>query len=192
VLIKFNRIHIQRPSEFLVCNVGMIPPGKVLDLAMGRGRNAVFLAKSGFDVEGVDISEEAVIYARNFARQKKVTIKAEVADLESGYKITPDYYDGIICFNYLQRSLIEDIKKGLKNGGVIIYETYIIDQAVFGRPDNPAHLLQHNELLRMFQDLRCLKYREGVFKDGSRQKAIASIAAKKTILGAGFPGAVTG
>jgi len=85
-------------------------------------------------------------------------------------------YDLVICFNYLQRSLMSHIKGWLKPGGMLVYETFIVDQAQFGRPHNPAHLLRHNELLRIFRDFRVLRYREGIFEG---KKAIASLLAQK-------------
>lgn len=102
-------------------------------------------------------------------------IKAQVADLEKDFHIRADAYDVIICFNYLQRSLIPEMKNGLRRGGMVVYETYLIDQAQFGKPTNPDYLLRHNELLGMFSDLRCLRYREGVFEG----QAIASIIVQK-------------
>jgi 2-polyprenyl-3-methyl-5-hydroxy-6-metoxy-1,4-benzoquinol methylase len=164
------------PSKFLVDNLGLLPEGRVLDVAMGNGRNAVYLARMGFSVEGVDISEEAVRKALNLAASNRVTIEAETADLEKGYSIKPDTYDLMICFNYLQRNLVPQMKAGLKKGGMIVYETYIIDQAQFGRPRNPDFLLKHNELLDLFRDFRCLRYREGLFNNS---KAIASLIAEK-------------
>ncbi|MDY6965673.1 MAG: methyltransferase domain-containing protein [Halobacteriota archaeon] len=165
-----------QPSQFLVDNIELLPRGRALDLAMGNGRNAIFLAKMGFEVEGVDISREAIISVQEAALKAGVTIKSEIADLKGDYPIEEDAYDLIICFNYLQRSLIRQIKDGLRRGGMIVYETFIVDQARFGRPKNPDHLLKHNELLHMFQDFRCLRYREGVIDD---RKAVASIIAEK-------------
>lgn len=167
----------ENPSRFLVDNIGLLPRGRVLDIAMGEGRNAVFLAYMGFQVKGIDISPEALEQANELAARSNVKINTFLADLEKGYHIEPDAYDLIICFNYLQRSLIPDIKNGLHMGGVIVYETYIVDQAQFGRPSNPDHLLKHNELLDMFRDFRCLRYHEGMAGD---QKAVAGIIAEKT------------
>jgi 2-polyprenyl-3-methyl-5-hydroxy-6-metoxy-1,4-benzoquinol methylase len=164
------------PAPFLVQNVELLPKGRVLDVAMGNGRNAIYLARLGFDVEGVDMSPEAINIALELARKAGVTIKAQVADLEGDYLIQKDNYEVIICFNYLQRSLIPKIKDGLRRGGMVVYETFIIDQAEFGKPKNPNYLLKHNELLDMFRDFRCLRYREGVVKG---PKAIASTIAKK-------------
>ena len=164
------------PSQFLVDNVELLPGGRVLDVATGNGRNAVYLAKLGFDVEGIDISPDAVNTAFGLARKAGVSIKAQVIDLERGYLIEKDAYEIVLCFNYLQRSLIPYIKAGLRRGGMVVYETFIVAQAQFGKPTNPDYLLKHNELLDMFRDFRCLRYREGVFKG---PKAIASIIAQK-------------
>jgi cyclopropane fatty-acyl-phospholipid synthase-like methyltransferase len=164
------------PSEFLVENFELLPKGKALDIAMGSGRNAVYLAKMGFEVEGVDISPEAASNAIELARNGGAAIQTKVANLEKDYRIAESAYDVIICFNYLQRSLFPQIKAGLKKGGMIVYETYIIDQAQFGRPRNPDFLLQYNELLNLFRDFRCLRYREGIF---AGRGAIASLIALK-------------
>lgn len=143
---------------------------------MGYGRNAVYMAKMGYSVKGVDISQDAVAGALNLAGKHGVQIEARRVDLEKRYQIDQNYYDIIICFNYLQRNLISSMKKGIRNGGLIVYETFIEDQYKFGRPKNPDHLLKNNELLRMFEDFRCLRYREGII-DGV--KAVAGIVAEK-------------
>jgi len=170
---------LEEPSDFLVENLDILPSGKALDIAMGSGRNAVYLALNGFEVEGVDISQEAVEAALELALRYKVKIKAIPGDLENNYCIKKYGYDVIICFNYLQRSLINNIKAGLKEGGMVVYETYIVDQAELGKPKNPDFLLQHNELISMFSDFRCLRYREGIFDSERGRKAIAGIIAQK-------------
>jgi tellurite methyltransferase len=164
------------PSRFLIENLELLPRGRALDIAMGSGRNAVYLAQNGFDVEGVDTSEAAVQKASQLAKEHKVSLDVQVADLEADYQIKSDYYSLIICFNYLQRSLIPQIKTGLKFGGMVVYETFIVDQAQFGRPHNPNFLLKHNELLDLFRDFRCLRYREGIIEN---HKAIAGLVAEK-------------
>ena len=105
-----------------------------------------------------------------------VNLKARVADLEIDYHIEKSAYDVIICFNYLQRSLITQIKDGLRVGGIVVYETFTVDEAEFGKPKNPDYLLKYNELLALFRDFRCLYYREGIVKE---KKSLARIIAKK-------------
>jgi tellurite methyltransferase len=168
--------HTSGPDQFLVENMRLLPKGRALDVAMGCGRNAVFLARAGFEVEGVDISPEATVGALKAAQEAGVRLTVRVADLEGGYVIEPGAYDVIICFNYLHRPLIPDIKKGLRPRGMVVYETFIVDQARFGRPRNTDHLLEHNELLDLFRDFRCLRYHEGLMET---HRAVAGIIAEK-------------
>jgi hypothetical protein len=60
-----------------------------------------------------------------------------------------------------------------------VYETYIVDQARFGRPKSPDHLLQHNELLELFRGFRVLRYHEGIMAE---ERAVAGIIAEKSAL----------
>ncbi|MCF8131028.1 MAG: class I SAM-dependent methyltransferase [Deltaproteobacteria bacterium] len=159
-----------RPSSFLVDHMDLLPKGRVLDVAMGRGRNAVYLARQGFEVEGIDISREALDAARVLAKESRVTLNLQRMDLESEISLPHEIFDVIVCFNYLHRPLIPQLRGALRLGGMMIYETYIVDQAQFGRPKNPKHLLEHNELLKFFNDFRCIRYREGILE---RRKAVA-------------------
>lgn len=170
------RGHPYNPSQFLVDNLKLLPKGRVLDVAMGNGRNSIYLAEEGFEVEGIDISAEAVNQALKAGVKAGAKIKATVADLEGNYELEQEAFDVIICFNYLQRSLVPKIKQGVSAGGMVVYETYIVDQPRFGRPKNPDYLLRHNELLDMFRDFRCIRYREGIIED---RKAVAGIVAQK-------------
>jgi SAM-dependent methyltransferase len=144
---------------------------------MGEGRNAVFLAKNGYAVDGCDISEMAVKKAQELAKENNVTIHAFAADLEN-YQLPKDTYDVIACFYYLQRDLIPQIKGALKSGGMVIYETYTIEnwERGFEGPKNKDYLLKPNELLDLFKDLKIIYYRELVLNN---KKAIASLIAKK-------------
>lgn len=167
------------PADFLIENLALLPRGRVLDVAMGEGRNALYLARQGFEVDGVDISPTAVERARAAAEREGLLINATVGDLEGSFRIPEQAYDALICFNYLQRSLFPALKAALRPGGVIIYETFIVDQAaLFGKPRNPEFLLRHNELLNVFHDFRCLRYREGVF---AGRGAVAGIVAVKPL-----------
>lgn len=173
------------PARFLVENISLLPEGRVLDVAMGRGLNAVYLAGLGFQVEGVDISPDAVSEALAFAKDQGIGIDARVVDLEKEPCISHDSYDVIICFRYLQRSLIPHIKAGLREGGIVVYETYTIDQERFGKPKNPDYLLKYNELLNMFRDFHCIRYHEGIFENN---RAVAGIIARKTLKGGNLDG----
>ena len=169
----------KEPLKFLKEKLDILVKGKALVLAMGEGRNAVLLAENGFDVDGCDISEKAIEKTRLLARESGVTLNAFVADLEE-YKIPSDKYDLITCFYYTQLSLIPQIKEGLKKGGLVMFETYSIDQLKYGKdapgPKNPSYLLKHNELLDSFRDFRILYYREGEIAE---YKSVVSLIAQK-------------
>jgi SAM-dependent methyltransferase len=168
-------------NPFLRKHLRLLPRGKALDVAAGEGRNAVFLAQRGFDVEAVDISKEGLSKARNLARVKGVKIKTVLADLDH-YPIEKEGYDLITDFYFLDRRLIPRIKKGLKKGGRVVFETYLTEHSNICSegPRNPKYLLKPNELLTLFKGFRILFYREGIFREGGKKKAIASLIAEKT------------
>lgn len=151
----------KEPAFFLRRNIHLLPLGRALDIAMGEGRNAVFLAKNGFQVDGVDISEVALRKARRLGRESHISITTVQADL-SNYFIKPDTYNVIINFDYLQRTLIPKIKRGLKKGGVVIYENNILDQMTNSRRQhfNQDDLLKKGELKELFKDFDILVYEE--------------------------------
>jgi SAM-dependent methyltransferase len=163
------------PAPFLVESMPLLPPrGRVLDLAMAEGRNAVFMAKKGYNVVGVDIAEEAIRRARRLARDHHVTIKTIVADLTT-YKITPDYYDVILVVEFLDRNLIPKIKAGLRKGGVVVFENHTVGNLKYNRTEQKEWLLEEGELRKLFEEFHILKYRE--IDDG--KTVMASMVAKK-------------
>ena len=172
----------QDPSSFLKeifqSDPWSIPGGKALDIATGKGRNAIFLAERGFEVVGIDISPIALAEARRCAIEKSLAIAWQQADLEQ-IELPPARYDLVLNFNYLQRSLVPQIRQTLKPGGRVIFETYLIDQKAIGSPNNPAYLLGHNELLDLFRDFRVLYYREGRFLKSGKNEFLAGLLAQK-------------
>lgn len=164
------------PSPFLVKHVEQLPKGRALDIATGEGRNAVFLAKKGFRVEGVDISAVGLRKAKKLAAENGVKVQTVNADLNK-YRIKPDSYTVILNFYYLQRNLFPQIKAGLRKGGVLVFETNTMDQLKLpgGRTYDKDFLLEPGELKKAFADLEILHYSET--NDG--KKAVASLVARK-------------
>jgi SAM-dependent methyltransferase len=151
---------------------------------MGEGRNAIYLASRGYDVDGVDADPQAVSRARAAARKLGVPIRAVVGNLQDGtYILPPETYNLIVCFNYLHRPLIQDIRAGLLPGGVIVYQTFTKEQQQFGRPNNPDFLLQPGELKEAFSGFEVLRYREriGPARRTGMMRAIAGIIARKPL-----------
>jgi SAM-dependent methyltransferase len=171
-----NYLFGRDPIPFLKDHVDLLPKGAALDLAMGEGRNGVFLATKGFQVTGVDISEAGFKKARDLASEKGVKLTTVVADLEQ-YTIPPNSYDVIICTYFLQRDLFPKITAALKPGGVALIETYTVDHLQYRPQFNRTFLLERNELLTLLPGLRVLRYQEVDTGDA----AFASILAQKPL-----------
>jgi SAM-dependent methyltransferase len=147
------------PDPFLVAAyrdyveplLGEVKGRSALDLAGGTGRHAIFLAKCGWDLTLLDISEVGLEDARREAETQGLSIHlrnedAKVAELGS------EKFDLILVFFFLQRELFPVIRSALKPGGILIYKTYTAEHPRLsgGRgPKHPMHLLESNELVRL-------------------------------------------
>ena len=163
----------EKPIPFLADNVHLLPKGKVLDIAMGEGRNGVYLATQGFEVLGLDISEKGLEKAHNLAKKNKVTIETKVVDLES-FTLEPNSYDVILCTYYMQKNLFKQFQSALKPGGMIVVETYNVDYLKYAQFSR-KWALDTNEMLDIFKGLRVIRYQD--YDDG--KEAYSSIIAQK-------------
>jgi len=173
--------HGLAPSSFLIKSFNLLPRGLALDLAMGEGRNAIYLATRGFDVDGVEADAQAVAQARIAARRLGAPIRAVVGNVEDGTYIIPiETYDVIMVFNYLHRPVFKDIKEGVVPGGVVVYQTFSIDPTGCGPAQDPTRVLRPGELREVFADWEVLQFREltGVSREGET-RPIAGIVARK-------------
>lgn len=124
------------PNDFLASNFGAIPKGKVLSLAEGEGRNAVFLAKQGCAVTAVDGSAVGLEKARKLAEANGVVIELIHADL-ANFDPGENKWDGIVSIfvplpSEIRRTLYKKLEKALKPGGVFFLEAYRPEQIAFG------------------------------------------------------------
>lgn len=135
------------------------PAGHVLDLACGRGRHARWLAAQGCSVEAVDRDASAL------AALAGVTgVRVRAADLESGpWPYAGCRFDGIVVTNYLHRPLLPLIEGALADGGLLIYETFMVGNERHGKPSNPDFLLRPQELLEIARSasLQVIAFEEG-------------------------------
>ena len=152
-----------RPAGWLVRHRALYAPGRALDLACGHGRNAVYLAREGFSVEAWDRDIAALEGLRSTADALGLSaITTRVVDLEQTPEIPPASFDLVTVFYYLQRNLAAQIVRALKPGGILVYETFLIDNHErFNHPRRREFCLDRNELLALFGELRVLAYREG-------------------------------
>ncbi len=154
----------ERPSPFLLREIDRIrqlAPGKrALDMACGEGRNSIFLAKNGFEVTALDISDLGLGKAARWAEKEAVTIDFQRVDLDS-YRFT-ESFDLIISFNFLLRDLIPAALQALSAGGLLIIDTLMESPQLLSTHKNPAYFLRRGELHSIFKDLpgRILIYEE--------------------------------
>ena len=173
-------IYGKEPAAFLKQKMNGLQKGKALVLAMGEGRNAVYLAQNGFDVTGVDISEVAIEKCNKLAKERNTTVNAVVADL-TDYDMGEEQFDLITKFYYHEPSIFPLIIDALKPGGMFILEQFSIDHlkyretSAFG-PRNPDYLIKPNELLQHFRSLRILYYEDTVVElDEGMHKGTAAV-----------------
>jgi tellurite methyltransferase len=141
-------------------------PGSALDVAGGIGRHAVWLARRGWRVTLVDISEVGLDKAREHAGSLAEQIEFVVADLTK-FRAGRKRYDLILVFFYLERPVFPQLMRALGPGGLLLYKTYTREQRRFkGGPRHPLHRLKENELLKAFSKLRVLGYAETIQERG--------------------------
>jgi SAM-dependent methyltransferase len=136
--------------------------GGVLDLACGNGRHARYFAGRGHPVEAVDRDASKL---ERLAGIPGITLRG--ADLEGGpWPYEGRQFAGIVVVNYLHRPLFPRLLEALAPEGALIYETFAAGNERYGRPANPAFLLQPGELLEVVRGrLRVVAYEDLLVSD---------------------------
>jgi SAM-dependent methyltransferase len=149
------------------------PGGAVLDVACGAGRHARLLASLGFEVDAVD--RDTVLFT-----QPPPGVTLRQADLETGpWPYAGRRFAGIVVTNYLHRPLLPVLVASLEPGGMLIYETFALGNERFGKPSNPAFLLEPGELLEAVRgQLRVVAYEDRVV-EAPRPAAVQRLAARR-------------
>lgn len=153
-------VRLWRPSPFLERILPLLPRGRVLDVAAGSGREAVFLAMHGFDVECWDRAPEALERAHALAARHGVSIRSRVTDLEYREVPEPGGFEVVMVFRFLHRPLFPWLERAVAPGGALVYETYRRGQEVHGRPTHPRFLLTPGELSSAFPPLSVVLHEE--------------------------------
>jgi SAM-dependent methyltransferase len=179
------------PNKFLEANVSTIPKGKVLSLAEGEGRNAVFLAKQGYSVTAVDASLVGLNKARKLAEDNGVIVEFIHTDLAE-YDLGENKWDGIVSIfcplpSSTRKQLHKKVEAALKRNGVFLLEAYTPDQLKYGTGGgNSVDVMQSKESLSL--ELAGLKFRhlielerdvvEGIYHTGMGA-VVQAIASKE-------------
>jgi SAM-dependent methyltransferase len=162
------------PSSWIVRLAPLVARGaRLLDVAAGHGRHARFFAERGADVIAVDRDAAALA-----AVEGVPGVQARIADLEQGpWPFAGERFDAIVVVNYLHRALFPHLLDALALDGVLLYETFAHGNAAYGKPSNPAFLLEPGELLqRTGERLVVVAFEQGRI-DGPRPAVIQRLAA---------------
>jgi SAM-dependent methyltransferase len=159
----------EEPSAWVARWAPQVASGPVLDVACGGGRHSRFFKDLGFQVVAVD-REVLDLEGIRFVK----------ADLENGspWPFAGERFGAVVVTNYLHRPLFPQLVSSLAEGGVLIYETFMLGNERFGKPSNPEFLLRPGELREAFKALRELGFEEGEF-DRPRRAMIQRICALK-------------
>jgi tellurite methyltransferase len=173
----FDASPIDGPSSWLLETADLLPPerGRALDVACGRGRHALLLAAAGFAVDALDRDETALQFLRTTADRLELPVSTRAIDLEAAPVLERDAYALVAVFHYLHRPLLPALVAALAPGGLLLFETFTVDQAALGRPRDPAHLLEHGELPRLVAPLEVVRQRDGIHEG----RHVAAVAARK-------------
>ena len=140
--LKEEFVYGVEPNDFLVERHDAIPKGRVLLLAEGEGRNAIFLAQRGYDVTAVDISQVGLTKAKRRAEEVGVELATVCADLED-YDLGEGRWDGIVSISChlppaLRRAVHGKVERALVPGGVFLLEAYTPKQLARGTGGPPS------------------------------------------------------
>jgi SAM-dependent methyltransferase len=156
------------PNAWLREHAGVWPSrGRILSVADGEGRNSVWLARQGFQVEAFDVADRAVEKARAFARREGVSVHYTVADVD-GFAWPEAACDGVAAV-FVQFAdpatrvrLFDRMVRSLKPGGVLVLQGYTPAQLTHrtGGPSILSHLYTQDLLEQAFSALSILELRE--------------------------------
>lgn len=160
---------LQEPVSGLRDYIWLLPQaGAGLDLACGRGGNALFLAAQGLNTQAWDIADVAIDQLRRQAAARGLSVDARVRDVVAEPP-APDSFDVIVVSYFLERDLMAALQAALRPGGLLFYQTFTREAVDATGPRNPAWRLGRNELLQLLPELDVLVYEElGVIGDVTR------------------------
>jgi len=161
---------IGAPAEVLLRNAHLLPPaGDALDLACGRGANALWLAgHTALRVQAWDFSPVAIATLEGAAAARGLRVATAVRDV-AAEPPGPDSCDVLVVTHFLDRSIVPALAAALRPGGLLLYQTFTREAVSTRGPSTPEWRLARNELLELFAGLVVRAYREeGTLGDTSR------------------------
>ena len=174
------------PSPVLERYVGSFPDGRALDVATGTGRNALFLAERGYEVDALDRSTEGLKIARRNAESRGVDERVNWIRADATAHAFPaSTYDVITVSFYRTLDRLGDLKEALRPGGVLFYQHHLrASDPVDAGPSADRYRFRSNELLRACLDLTVLRYDERRTAEDGRTAVGVVLVARNSAGGA--------
>ena len=158
---------------------------RAVDIASGTGRNSIYLAQHGWQVDAFDISEVALELLEKKSNSKKLPITCfhqDCGDTQNqGDYLIDNEYNLAIMIRYTNLSLIRNLYRALKVGGHLIVEEHLVTNKEVIGPKNPKFRIPPQSLYDAAKELKVLSYNESLVKDpDGRTAALAQLVAKKS------------
>jgi len=168
----------KEPHGLLKRFAPFVPTGIAIDVAMGNGRDAVFLAERGFSVYGLERSMEAIRKARQKTIENGVQAFFVCGDANT-LPFKGEAAELVIVFYFLLRNIMEEIARTLRKDGILIYETFLKRQNRIDRYRAEEHLLDDGELIGCFPGMETIFYEETIVDLKGKRKIVARYAGRK-------------
>lgn len=168
-----------KPNAFLVEAAKNRKHGTALDVGMGQGRNALHLAKQGWEVTGLDISAVAIAQAQEDARRQGVKLTTAYQSADE-FDFGKERWD-LVCFLYFgPRRFVDKVRQSLKPGGIVVVEDFHRD-AIKARRIGSGVVFDTDELRKLFAGFRILRYEEveGIGDYGLEKVHLVRLIAQK-------------
>lgn len=166
------------PHELITRFWNIIPGKHIAEIAMGNGRDALFLGEKGFFIAGIDSSMEAIRVAR-----KDITgYHPNILPIHANAAYLPfkrGVFDGVVVFYFLMRNMLEEIQGLLKKGGILMYETLRKDCNAPEGQENPDYYLNDGELAQRLDGLELIFYEETTVVSGNKNRNISRAVGRK-------------
>lgn len=172
-----------QPSPWVIKYADLIPAGaKVLDLACGNGRHSRFFIKKLCTVTAVDIDTRPL---DELSKNPNCNVIRADLEFHDEWILATDF-DAIIVTNYLHRPLFRYLPRALAPNGILIYQTFMVGNEVYGKPSNPHYLLAKNELKTVLDEhLEIIEFSQGFRaepKEAVTQQICARLASPKILI----------
>ena len=151
-----------------------------LDLGCGGGRDAVYLAKQGWQVTAIDQQAAVIKRAKQLANRSSAAVKWKCCDLKKPDCLPQNGFDLVLMMRYLNRDLFASLRQAVNPGGYLVMQAFMQGAEAFGSPKNPNFLLAPGELAEVFSDFTIIVDRIECLADG---RPVGSFIAQKPIAG---------